>query len=379
MNDNSDQATIEIEPTRRADVDARHIALARVLAHAGCDWCLAFDPANIRWLTAGMDLGDWFPSGERPVLFHNLINRSVVCSSLDTQALFDNDLDGLGFSIKEYPWNVERESYLQQLMVNRKVASDRHFQGCVDIGEYFRANRRALSAYETQQYRELGRLLAHALEATARNISPGETEAEIGGQLAHRLVKHGAAPAAVHVLADDRPLHHPRGLPTDAPVVSRCLVQATACKFGLFASASRTVCFGAPDPAFRETFDQACRLQAILRTKALPGLGVADALRVGQAYLMGTPYEHDWRRASFGWRIGRSPMEARLSHLDEDAEFREAQPLVWEASLGSARVLETVIPGTQLETSVTGPMEWPARRVRLPERSFALPDCLVIE
>ncbi len=72
-------------------------------------------------------------------------------------------------------------------------------------------------------------------------------------------------------------------------------------------------------------------------------------------------------------------MEGRLSHLDEDAEFREAQPLVWEASRGAVRVLETAIPGKELETSVTGPMEWPARRVRLPERSFALPDCLVIE
>ena len=371
-------ATVHIEPSRRADVDARQAELSRVLAHAGCDWCLLLDLANIRWMTAGMNIGDWFPPAEQPVIFSNLINRSVVCASLDTQAIFDTELDELGFSVKEYPWNVDRDRYLEQLIHNRKVACDKAFRDCVPIGGTLRQLRGPLSPYEQIHFRELGQLLSHALEATGRNIAAGETEAEIAGQLGHRMLKRGLMPVSVNILADDRSRQHKRGLPTERRIVKRCLIQATATRDGLFASGSRTVCFGQPEAEFKETYDQGCRLQTILRSKARPGDSVKAALRIGQSFLLDTPYEHEWRRNSFGCRIGRSSMEGRLQHTGSAELFLAGQPVCWETSLHAVRIVETVLPHGDREEPVTGPQEWPIRRVRLPDMTIALPDYLVV-
>ncbi|QVL32931.1 M24 family metallopeptidase [Telmatocola sphagniphila] len=370
--------TMHIEPTRRSDVDARQVELSKILVHAGCDWCLLFDPANISWITAGMQFYEWYPESEKPVIFVNLMNRSVICSTMDTQPLFDNDLDGLGFGVKEYPWHLGRDRYLEQLTMNRKVACDRPFKACIDISETLGQVRSTLSEFEQTRYRELGHILAHAVEATARNIQPGESEIEIAGQLGHRLVKRGLLPISLSVIADDRLKQHYRSLPTKATVNNRCLIHATASAHGLVATASRTVCFGKPDEELKVVYDQVCRLQSILRSRCKPGELVKTVLRVGQAFLLNTEYEHEWRKHSFGCRIGRSSMEGRLLHAGSDATFLEGQPIAWETTLGSYRIVETIIPQKTGEESITGPLEWPIRRVRLSDMTFSLPDYLVV-
>jgi len=51
-----------------------------------------------------------------------------------------------------------------------------------------------LTALECERLRKLGAIAAHAVEATARNFEPGETEADIAGHLANRLIKHEVHP-----------------------------------------------------------------------------------------------------------------------------------------------------------------------------------------
>ena len=44
-------------------------------------------------------------------------------------------------------------------------------------------------SHERQVLRGLGRALTLAIEATCRNFQPGETEADVAGHLAHRLIR----------------------------------------------------------------------------------------------------------------------------------------------------------------------------------------------
>src|SRR5437016_9874217 len=56
--------------------------------------------------------------------------------------------------------------------------------------------------------------------------------------------KRGTEPIVLSIAAEDRARTYRRSGFTSAPVQTRCVLQATASKFGLFATASRTVCFG---------------------------------------------------------------------------------------------------------------------------------------
>src|SRR5437763_1286134 len=132
-------------------------------------------------------------------------------------------------------------------------------------------------------YRALGRLVAHAIEATARNVTPGQTEEEIAGQVGHRLLHHGAEPAAVSVTADGRAARFRRAGAVAAPVKQTCVIQATAQRDGLYATASRAICFGDPPPDFRTEYALAQRTAAVYRSLSVPGEtvhGIGTAARV---------------------------------------------------------------------------------------------------
>ena len=72
-----------------------------------------------------------------------------------------------------------------------------------------RALRRRLTRLERQRLRELGRTLTLAVEATCRNFDRGETEADVAGHLAHRLIREGVVPVDLRVASDDRLARYP--------------------------------------------------------------------------------------------------------------------------------------------------------------------------
>src|SRR5439155_470238 len=144
--------------------------------------------------------------------------------------------------------------------------SDRPFPNIPQITDRLRPLLRVLSRFDRETYRELGRLVVHAVEATARNIARGQTEEEVAGQLGHRLLHRGVEPAALSVTADGRGEKFRRTGFTSAAVQQTCMIQSTGQKDGLYATASRTISFGPPPDGFRAAFDHAIRLAAAFRS-----------------------------------------------------------------------------------------------------------------
>src|SRR5215210_7447181 len=90
---------------RRVELEAKQDRVAGLLSECGADGLLLLDPANIAWL-AGAPLCHGIPDpADWPALYLTANQRWLVCGSTDTQRLFDQHLDGLGFQLKEWPWD----------------------------------------------------------------------------------------------------------------------------------------------------------------------------------------------------------------------------------------------------------------------------------
>src|SRR4051794_25547421 len=202
----AEPADVPAEPPspRRADVDAKQQQIARLLAEMGCEAVLLLVPAHVSWFTAGMTARGLLADSERPGLYVNATQRWVVCSNVDTQRLFDEELDRLGFQVKEWAGEGGRGDLLQNLIQGKKVAADRPFPGMAVAAERLRYLLRVLSPFEQAAYHDLGRAVAHAVEAVARHFDRGVTEEEVAGLLAYRLQHRGVEPAAIAVTADGR-------------------------------------------------------------------------------------------------------------------------------------------------------------------------------
>ena len=53
------------------------------------------------------------------------------------------------------------------------------------------------------------------------------------------------------------------------------MLTATAKKYGLCCRASRSICFGQPEPLFRKEHDSACKVSATYVASTWPGLDAA--------------------------------------------------------------------------------------------------------
>src|SRR5262249_12622218 len=145
-----------------------------------------------------------FNPADAPALYFGLEQRWALCGNFDSQRLFDEELDGLGFLLKEWPWHWGREQLLADLCHGRKVACDQQRPDLVFVGKQLHRQRRALDSYDQACYLALGQIVTHALEAACRTMTAGETEREIAGQLSHRLLHRGAQPLLISVAADGR-------------------------------------------------------------------------------------------------------------------------------------------------------------------------------
>ena len=172
----------------------------------GATGCCCSEPENFAWLTSGaVARGLPDPASAPAVYCNGERGRWLIARNVDSQRLFDEEMDGLGFQLKEWPWHWGREQLLADLCQNRRVASR------PAVGRLPRRGRRGAP---TAPLAERLRAGVSAGAGPSPRARPGshlpqprrnDTEREIAGQLGHRLMHRGAV-AGPHRRRGRRPL-----------------------------------------------------------------------------------------------------------------------------------------------------------------------------
>lgn len=362
---------------RRTDVEDKLIHLAQMVKEAGAQGLLALEPENLAWLTSGAIQRTIPDPASAPAIFCNGGGqRWLLCSNVDTQRLFDEELDGLGFQLKEWPWHWGREQFLLDLCQNRKVVCDRPLANCIVMETQLRQERCRLTEYEQACMRSLGQLVAHSLEATCRQFNQGLTEREVAGQIAHRLIHRGAVPVHLGVAADGRSRNYRHFSFTSTPIRKYAVVTTTARKYGLYATATRCVAFGPPDESFRSEMNAICRVSASFLASTWPDAVPGKILQAARRIYGLSGYEHEWLQAPQGHLIGRRPVESHILPRTEDL-LELGQAVVWNPSAGAASGADTYIVTDQGPRCVTPAENWPLKRIKIQGAEFIRPDVLV--
>jgi hypothetical protein len=370
------QVNLTTPSDRGADINAKHAQIAALIEELPCEGLLVLAPENFAWLTAGGTARGVLDNAEFPALYFSPEGRWLISSNVDTQRLFDEEIDGLGFQLKEWPWHWGRAQLLADLCQGRTVASDQPINGSKVIGDRLAAMRRKLTVYEQACYRALGQIVSHALEAACRTLQPGDSEREIAGQLSHRLMHRGVNPISVQVAADDRRrLYRQCGF-TAATVRSHCVLNVTGRKYGLCATASRSVCFGQPDPALRKDHESACKVTATYVASSWPDSMPRQILTAGQRIYQLSGADHEWQLAPQGHVTGRAAVELLLTPQTEEL-LQSGWAVTWQSSCGAALSCDTFLVTEEGPRAVTAPENWPLKRIRVQGAEFVRPDVLV--
>jgi Xaa-Pro dipeptidase len=358
---------------RRADIDAKMARVAALLQEVNCEGLLLLEPENLAWLTSGAVARGQLDPTEAPAAYCNGEARWILAGNVDSQRIFDEEVDGLGFQLKEWPWHWGREQMLLDLVQNRRVACDRPFGELTPVAAQLRQLRRLLTTYEQACYRVLGHIISHALEATCRTMEPNQTEREIAGQISHRLMHRGVFPLQVGVAADARSRHYRNFGFTSTIITNYVQMTTTARKYGLVARASRAACFGTVPDDIRSDHNAVCRVGASYMASTWPEAVPREVLLAGRRIYQVSGYEHEWLVAQQGHLTGRAPVELAITPKTEEL-LQAGHVVTWHASAGAAASCDTFLVTDEGPKILTPTEAWPLKRIRIQGAEFVRPD-----
>lgn len=363
--------------SRREDVEHKHELLRQWLETNGLDAVVLARADSIAWFTSGADVAQTLGGEHAAVLLYiNRNQRAVISDNVQTARVFEEELAGLGFQLKERAWYNDPNKFVAELGHSKQVVTDNGLPPWPNRATCLRSLRWPLTRLERQHLRELGRTLTLAVEATCRNFAPGETEADVAGHLAHRLVREGVAPLELRIAGDGRLARYRQPSFKDARIQRNAVITATGRRHGLCASVTRMVSFGKPSDELRAAHALAAMIDATEIFFCRPGQSVADVFRRARRIYEKFNAAHEWTLDYQGSIIGYLPRELMLAP-DCDCVFQSGVAVCWTPSVGPARSSDTIVIDSRGYEVVTEAQRWPKIEVQV--KGFTIPRPGVLE
>lgn len=377
---NRSESEAEI-PTRRnadraSDVEARHRIVAEFLEQEDLDALLIGQPENFAWFTAGGDNSRGGSSQNTATLFITHDARVLMTDNVNSPLLFDHQLPGLGFQLKERPWHQPRQKLIEDIIRGRNVAGDFPLEGVMDVSDRLQVLRLPLSDLECRRMRDLAKSVAHAVEATARRFPRGATEAEVAGEVAHRMIKRQIIPELIQVVAGGRRERYRHWSFDGRPIERTCVISAIGRRGGLCAGAARTICFDAIPEELQKAHQAAMLIHATGLHFSAPNWQLKDVWdRVARIYEK-FGYASEWQLASQADVIGYSPSEVPVIP-GSDFTLQPRMAVHWYPSVGPAVMGDTVLLSERGIELITPTEIWPKLTVKVKKTPVACPDILI--
>jgi Xaa-Pro aminopeptidase len=365
-----------VDLDRLHEVERRHALLAEYLSLRNLDALLLQRPENFAWLSCGGDCTRNLSGSPAAALFVTADARLALCQSPDSGQLFDRELNGLGFQLKERPWTEPLPVLMNDLCRGRQIASDHDLEGTIheDLSDF----RCALSDKDHEHLRALGRELTHCLEAAARHCERGDSESELAGHLCHRMMRREISPVSIQVMADGQGRRYRHWAYGPDHIERFAVLTAIGRRNGLHVGVSRTICFGSPPQQLVDAHSHCCLLQSTGMYFSQRGWAFSETWsRVARIYEKFGAAE-EWRAAEQANVIGYDACEAAITP-HSSKQFLTGSAVFWHPSVRNACVGDTVLLREQGLEVLTGGENWPMLPVTVKGESFPQPAILYRE
>jgi Xaa-Pro aminopeptidase len=362
---------------RLADVEEKHRRVRALLKALECDALLLQDPANLSWMTAGVDLSRNAADACQTSVFVTEDARVFATNAVDAVQLFERDAFGLGFQLKQREWFQPHAALISDLCRGRRVASDTGFEGTRAAARQIAALRLPLTELETDRLRRLARVLVHAVEVTCSHVRPGLTEAAIAGELSHRLYRRTVTPVRLQVAADGRNQRYRHWGFGEDPVERFVSVGCVARRWGLHLAVHRTVSCGTVPQELREAHQKAVLMHATGQFFSSHGEQLKAVWpRVQRIYeKFGLPDE--WLLNDQADVIGYRFPEQQLTPTAE-AVLTGPVPMYWHPAVGPAMPGDTILVTERGQERLTASAAWPELLVQVRGHAVPCPGILVL-
>ncbi|GGL38545.1 hypothetical protein GCM10009037_22720 [Halarchaeum grantii] len=326
----------------------------------GLDELWFLTPTNYGWLSGGNPIVDATSDVGVAALGVGEDGVRVLAPNNERARIREEELPGLdehGIAPETTEYGWESHSLREAVAAHHRgeAAADVPVAG-LDVVDATPL-RAPMPAAERERYRAACEETAAAVEAVARDVTPGTTEREAAADLARALRRRGFRAPVVLVGGDERSQRHRHFTPTDAELGDFGHLTVVSERAGHDVAVTRTVAFDAP-AWLRERHDAACRVAATALAATREAATAGDVFdAIADAYdALG--YEGEWRAHHQGGAIASATREWTATPGSE-TPIERPLPYAWNPTVQGAKCEDTALvtdAGVEVATT-TG--EWP--------------------
>lgn len=326
---------------------------------------------NLFWLTGARGYVNMFGDKGCFDILVTLDDVYLVTNNIEYDRLQTEELNILKLKTLRYNWwNQDAAAVIAEVLPPDKVKTDLTLPG-------FAALRYMLTADEIERFKDTAACTAKALDEVAVAINPGDSEKKIATMIRAACMKYGVAAFVCLVGTDDRAYKYRHPLPTFKKLDKYALMAVSGRKYGMYASVTRQVHFGAlPDElAKRQQAVQEVDAAFILSTVA--GAKVSDIFTAGVEAYQKVGYSNEWQYHHQGGLAGYNSREFRGT-ADCAQTVSVGQVFAWNPTIAGAKSEDSILITQNGPEILTKSNYYPQRLVEYKGQAIARSEILII-
>ena len=359
-------------------LSARRRRLHAYLDREGLEAVWFARPNSFAWLTGASNVVDRDgPIGIAAAGYDRTDGFRVVTDSIEADRLREECLPA-AFTVEADPWYERSLAAAVGERSATPAAADFAAPGLDRVDPS--ALRQPLTDADIVAYRTLGSEVAESVETVCRECRPADTERAVAADVRRALESRGIAAPVVLVGGAERAQRYRHYTPTTAELGAYALVSVTAQRGGLYASATRTVAFEAPEwLAERHRAAATVEASALAATQRVGSEGgtAGDVFAAIQSAYAAVDWPEEWQNHHQGGAAGFAGREW-IARPTSEAHVALPMAYAWNPTVAGAKSEGTVLVDGETIEPLTTTGEWPTVSVTAvgDERAFTRPGIL---
>jgi Xaa-Pro aminopeptidase len=256
-----------------------------------------------------------------------------------------------------------------------QLGCDMPLEGLRFIGDDVNRLRYSLTPPEIERYLWMGERTSEAVESVLQEVNPGDTEAEITGELTRRLWKDRIDQVGFQAAADDRAYKYRHPIPTERRIEKYLMLCVMARKWGLITTITRFLSFQELSQEHRKQYEDNVFIECSMIAATRPGETTGKIFQKAKRLYEELGYGDEWKYHHQGGAMGYDIRDS-ICNAESVEVVQENQCFCWNPSISGTKSEDGFIAQKEGFAFVTKPVLFPTLKIRAEGVDFIRPNIL---
>ena len=364
--------------SRKEEISIKEERVRELIKSLGLEGIVFKKQSNFSWFTGGgiNMVPVCTEMGFTTILVTNKEKYLIANRIESARNMEEENLKEFGFNLLEYEWFESKEyDLIKRIVPSLNVGCDMSVYSLKNIEPQIKEIRYSLTPSEIEKYLWLGEKTSDAIESVLMEIEPGQTEAEITGELAKRLWKNRIDPVGYQAAADERSYKYRHPIPTEKKIEKSLMLCVMARKWGLIATVTRLLNFGALSEKAKKQYRDNVYIECEMIAATRPGEKTNKIFNRARDLYEELGYHNEWKLHHQGGAMGYDVRDYVCSSESEEV-VQENQCFCWNPSISGTKSEDGFIAMKDGFKFVTKPILFPKMEVKVDGIKFQRPTIL---